>query len=283
MLPLARSPALATRRPPAGRLHPWRWAWGGAAAGLLVATLAVAPAAWLARGVARLSAQRVLLADPQGTVWRGSARLVLAGGADSQDATTLPSRVEWTLRPRWLGADVQLHSPCCTPAPLQLAVRHSLAGTRVVVADARLQLPSALLTGLGTPWNTLQPEGTLSLETRQVQLTLAQGRPGFQGALHLVLQEASTRLSTVSPIGSYAVDVTAPATPGTAAAPNPATLTLTTLPGSSLLLSGNGQWTDGRLHFSGEASATPERADALNNLLNIIGRRDGPRSVIRLG
>jgi general secretion pathway protein N len=37
------------------------------------------------------------------------------------------------------------------------------------------------------------------------------------------------------------------------------------------------------LRFEGEASAAPERAEALANLLNIIGRRDGTRSIIKVG
>ena len=42
-------------------------------------------------------------------------------------------------------------------------------------------------------------------------------------------------------------------------------------------------WVGGRLRFSGEASASPEREAALANLLNIIGRRQGSRSVIQIG
>ena len=60
------------------------------------------------------------------------------------------------------------------------------------------------------------------------------------------------------------------------------TLALQTLQGD-LQLSGSGQWVGQRLRFSGEASAAPEREGALSNLLNIIGRRNGARSLITLG
>jgi len=50
-----------------------------------------------------------------------------------------------------------------------------------------------------------------------------------------------------------------------------------------LLLSGQGQWQGTRLQFRGEASAVPEHAAALSNLLNIIGRRQGARSLLSLG
>jgi general secretion pathway protein N len=60
------------------------------------------------------------------------------------------------------------------------------------------------------------------------------------------------------------------------------TLKLTTLSGS-LLLSGQGQWQGSHFQFRGEASAVPEHAAALSNLLNIIGRRQGARSLLSLG
>ena len=48
-------------------------------------------------------------------------------------------------------------------------------------------------------------------------------------------------------------------------------------------MSGQGQWTGPRLHFEGEASAVPGREAALANLLSIIGRRRGDRSIITVG
>ena len=62
----------------------------------------------------------------------------------------------------------------------------------------------------------------------------------------------------------------------------PAPLALSTLEGS-LQLSGNGKWVGSRLRFEGEARAAPEHEAALANLLNIIGRRSGARSIITLG
>jgi general secretion pathway protein N len=50
-----------------------------------------------------------------------------------------------------------------------------------------------------------------------------------------------------------------------------------------LLLNGEGQWVGARLRFKGEASAQEGQETALNNLLNILGRRQGTRSLISLG
>ena len=56
---------------------PWIWAWLGAVVGLLLAVTAVAPAHWLAYGIGHLTAQRLQLQSPQGTVWNGRAQLTL--------------------------------------------------------------------------------------------------------------------------------------------------------------------------------------------------------------
>ena len=50
----------------------------------------------------------------------------------------------------------------------------------------------------------------------------------------------------------------------------------------SLQLQGTGRWVDHTLDFTGEASAQAEHADALASLLNIIGRREGERVIIKI-
>ena len=92
--------------------------------------LAFAPAHWLAQGVASASQGQVLLLQPRGTVWNGSAQLVLTGGSASQDRAALPGRLDWQLRPAWSGLRAQLHAGCCTPAPLRLQASAGLGGTR---------------------------------------------------------------------------------------------------------------------------------------------------------
>jgi general secretion pathway protein N len=50
-----------------------------------------------------------------------------------------------------------------------------------------------------------------------------------------------------------------------------------------LQLSGSGQWAGSRLRFNGEARSADGAQGALDNLLNIIGRRQGARSIISIG
>ena len=56
-----------------------RWGIAGTMLGLLFGLVAFAPASWLAGAIESASGQRVLLADARGTVWSGSAVVVLTG------------------------------------------------------------------------------------------------------------------------------------------------------------------------------------------------------------
>ncbi len=258
-----------TSRPAA----PWAWSVLGGMLGLLLALVLFAPAQWLADGVLRASAGRVVLSQPRGTVWNGSAQLLLTGGPGSSDSTALPSRLDWRLRPALTGLRADLFTSCCTPQPVSVRWRPRWGGGEAAVADTGAQVPAALLAGLGTPWNTLQLEGELALSTQGLTLEWTEGRLVIAGRAELTAQRVASRLSTLRPMGSYRITVQGGNVP---------TLQVATLEGS-LQLSGHGQWVGSRLRFTGEASAAPEREAALANLLNIIGRRSGARSIITIG
>ena len=249
------------------------WAWCGALLGVLLALVLFAPARWLADVIYHTSGQRIVLAEPRGTLWQGSAQLLLSGGAGSQDIAALPDRVQWTLRPALTGLRLSVLAVCCTPEALQLRLLPRLSGLRVDLADAQSQWPAAVLAGLGTPWNTLQPSGHLNLQTRAFSAEWKAGRLQVSGSAELEARDMSSRLSTLRPMGSYRLRLEGGPAVG---------LKLETIEGS-LQLTGSGQWAGSRLRFSGEASAAPEREAALANFLNIIGRRSGPRSVITIG
>jgi general secretion pathway protein N len=252
---------------------PWGWALAGALVGLVVSLALFAPARWLAAGVQRATADRLVLAYARGTVWNGSAQLMLTGGAGSNDTSALPGRIEWRLRPRFDGIVTTLTAACCVPQPLAIEARWRWGGGALRIADGRSQWPAVLLAGLGTPWNTLQLDGDLQVSTQGLSVEWSEGRLALAGRCELVAQRMSSRLSTLRPMGSYRILVQGGSTP---------TLRLETLEGA-LQLSGDGQWVGSRLRFSGVAQAAPEREAALANLLNIIGRRSGPRSLISIG
>jgi len=270
-------------RPRAGLSHspaasaPWAWAGAGVLVGLLVSALVFAPARWLVSLLYLASGGQLLLEDARGTLWRGSARLSLVGGTGSLDAATLPGHVRWQLGPlasaEGAGLALAWRADCCLLQPWTWQLLPRWSGLQLAVSDHQSQWPAQWLAGLGTPWNTLQMQGQLTLATQALSLSWTRGRLQVTGAAQLEAQDLSSRLSTLRPMGSYRLALTGGPTPE---------LSLSTL-GGSLQLSGRGQWVGGKLRFVGEASSAPESQAALSNLLNIIGRRNGARSVINVG
>ena len=252
---------------------PWSWAWAGAALGLAVSLTLNAPARWLTNVLQQATQGRLVFQDPRGTLWNGSAQLVLTGGVGSTDSAALPGRFTWQLHPSVSGLQADAQADCCMQAPLRLSLTPRWGGAQLVLADSLSRWPAQWLTGLGTPWNTVQPEGNLTLATRALTLDWAAGRLLLAGSAQLDAAQISSRLSTLRPMGSYRIVL--------AGGPVPS-FEMSTLDGS-LQLSGRGQWVGSRFSFEGVASAAPERLEALSNLLNIIGRRDGARAIIKLG
>lgn len=266
-----------------------RWALVGGVLGAAWALVAWAPAQWLAAAVNDATGQRLLLADARGTVWNGSAQMVLTGGPGSRDASTLPSRLHWTLGLDGTALLLRAQQDCCMGAPLSLRVRPGLGtlrlelvpataapGTAVPAAGALAQWPAAWLTGLGTPWNTLRLGGTLALSSPGFAAETVQGRWILSGQLQLDLRSMSSGLSTLDTLGSYRVQLQGDARGDVAQ------VSLSTQEGALQVL-GNGQWSASRLRFNGQASATPGSEAALSNLLNLIGRRQGAVSLITIG
>jgi len=267
-----------------------RWGWAGAAFGALLGLVSQAPAYWVAHLVAQSSGQRVMLQDPQGTVWQGSAQAVLSAGPQADASNTaLPTRLHWQLGPHLdtsaaqLGLRLSLSSECCTTQPIWVDVMPRWLGVRVQLNDQRSVWPATWLTGLGAPWNTMQPEGTLQLSTQQLAWQHIQGQTQLQGQAQLQLLQLSTRLSTLKPLGSYRVVLQGTGSSSTGVeASDTMRLTLDTLQGS-LQLQGTGQWRNGHLQFNGEASSEPDAQAALSNVLNILGQRQGAKSILKLG
>jgi general secretion pathway protein N len=261
-----------------------RWSLWGALCGALLAAVVFAPAAWLAGWVERASQGHLLLADARGSLWNGSAVAVLTGGVGSRDARSLPGRLQWTLRP---GLDqgspalvVSLEHACCLKGRPTVSVRPGFGTVRLSLSGEPAglgQWPASWLGGLGTPWNTLELGGVLRLSTPGIRFESAQGRWRVDGAAALEVLDAASRVSTLSRLGSYRLDLGSDASnPGAAA------LRLSTIDGG-LQLSGSGTLGASGFRFRGEATATDADRSALVNLLNIIGRRDGARSVIAIG
>jgi len=259
--------------PPSTSVIGRRWAVLGVLIGALLALSVYAPARWLAAGLAQWSEGHLQLVNARGTVWNGTAGLVFASGAGGAESISLPGTLDWTLRPHWDGVAAALHIPCCAQQALQFKARPRPSGLELEWRDGQSRWPAALLSGFGAPWNTLKPEGVLDISMQAFAMQWRGPQLALAGRATLDATDISSSLSTLKPMGSYRITLQGGPAP---------TLLLTTREGS-LQLSGSGRWNGSALRFDGEASAAPGREDALSNLLNIIGRREGARSLITLG
>jgi general secretion pathway protein N len=257
-----------------------RLPWMAGLIGAVVALVAFAPARWLAEPVGAATQGQLQLVNAQGTVWNGRADVLVSGGEGSRDRATLPQGVRWRLAPTlvrgWPAASLAVSLPCCSPAPVAMRITARPGTSELIVDRFSSRWPAALLAGLGTPWNTLRLEGALELNSPGFTLKRDSGRLQLDGSVVVDAVDMASRLSTLRPLGSYRATLQA------APDGNTATLNLQTVRGE-LLLQGEGLWIGGRLRFSGDARAAAGREEPLSNLLNIVGRRQGDRSIITLG
>jgi general secretion pathway protein N len=264
-----------------------RWGWWGASVGASLGLVVYAPAAWLAQGLTALSDGKLLLADASGTIWHGDAVAVLTGGRGSRDARALPGRLGWSMRIAGGGLRLALQQDCCLPTPLVVQLNPRWSGVQVQLgtqplADAPMQAfgemghwPAAWLGGLGTPWNTLQLGGVLRLAGQDLSFEWVKGRLRMAGRAEVTLDNASSPITTLERLGSYRLNVDSDPD-------GQVQLRLGTLDGA-LQIMGSGGVTPTGMRLRGEARASEANPGALDNLLNIIGRREGERSVISIG
>ncbi len=276
----------ASRRKPRGGERVWSpgrillYALLGAVVALAT-VLATAPATLIDWGLDRATDGRVRLADAEGSIWNGRGRVVLvdiateaergrrARRVDSLAGVVIPGTIQWRISPLplligRLQANAS-HESMATPVTLTGNARR-LQGT-----GGSLQLPSVNLARLGSPWTTVRP--TASLAVRWQPFVIDQGR--FVGQATLELRDVASALTPVRPLGAYRIVID-----GTGASSR---IQMSSIEGP-LRLSGDGTWTpQAGLRFTAYAQADEAERVRLQSLLGLLGRRDGARTMIRIG
>lgn len=237
--------------------------WGGLIVlAVALTVLAFLPAAWLGPIVERQTGGRLTLGDAQGTLWRGSAFVGGAPGEGGAVTPLLPGRFNWRLSPLVLLGQVNMD--LANDRALTQPVRISGTWSHWQVSAGELLLPAEGLEGLGAPLNTLALTGTIKLSWNLLDIARQGNAVAVNGRTVLSLTDMGSRMSPIKPLGSYemAMDWRGQS----------ADLSLRTLRGA-LLLSGTGALENGRLRFSGQASAAEGYEDTLGNMLNLLGQR----------
>lgn len=242
-----------------------------------------APANWLARYVESRSAGHVVLADAQGTVWSGSAVLAFAGpssgpasgpdpgGSAAGERLALPGRVIWTLETATgLAPVLHLTHDAVLLQPLAL---HYANGDIAIDAGAAT-LPVSLLRLAGSPFNTLQAEGRVTMRWDALRWT---SNGALIGAGTATLADLEVAVSPVRPLGDYRIAWTGAA--------DGVRWTVATDHGP-LDLSGTGRVGRSpsvRVIARVAAGASPAVAARLAPLLDAIGRRSPTEAAFMLG
>ncbi|SAK42287.1 general secretion pathway protein N [Caballeronia hypogeia] len=227
--------------------------------------LVMTPAAWIVPQFSKATGGHVNLVDPAGSLWRGSATLMLAAGSDGAGATLLPGRIEWTTAflPLLTG---RIHMTMRQTEAMPDAVILEATTRGATLTSGQIAVPATLLSGLGAPFNTLDFDGNVRLSWTEFRLL---NRNAY-GQVVVTLDDMASRVSRVKPLGSYRVALQAQGAS--------ATIDLSTSKGP-LMLTGNGSIAPESTSFQGSATAAPEQRENLAGLLNLLGRHTDPDTV----
>lgn len=229
---------------------------------IALTVLAFLPASWLGTVVERQTGGRLTLGDAQGTLWNGSAFVGGAPGEGGSVTPLLPGRFHWQLSPLVVFGRVDMHLE--NAQALSSPVRITGSWSQWQVSEGQLLLPAEGLAGLGAPLNTLAPTGVIRLSWNRLDLARLSNSVAVTGRTVLSMTDMGSRMSPIRPLGSYEMAMDWRGAQ--------ADLVLRTVRGA-LLLSGNGTLQNGRLRFSGQASAAEGYEETLGNMLNLLGQR----------
>ena len=179
----------------------------------LIAMIAVifhAPASWMDELAARVTQDRLRLAQASGTVWHGKAfvlvKLQKSAKEDISSSKTsgfvLPEPLQWRINPFALlagGSALEL-SMQGLDRPLRLAWRDQV----LQVPAGQLDFPRLDFAALGSPWNSLQPSARLQLRWSELLISADGQKPQASiGRVNLGISDLAARISPVQPLGIY--------------------------------------------------------------------------------
>jgi len=235
------------------------WPALAAGAGLYaLALMLLAPATLADAALKTASDGRARLAEAQGTLWSGNARLEIR---DPLGRNTVAERIAW----RFLAGEMLrarlAYEIVLGPAARAFPVAISWSG--LAIANADIVLPATVL-GLGVPGlGALELAGEVQLQVPK----LAIARGDIRGSAMLLWREAGSGFSPVSPLGDYELrlDGEGPAVRAR----------LRTVRGP-LQLDGQGSWSQGgKPALLVTAQVPPDLQPQLSPLLRLIATEQG--------
>lgn len=259
-----------------------KWFWFVLVITCLLVVMRQMPVSWISGSLASQTACRVMLQQPVGTIWQGSAALAFSepnateGGC--RDPMSVTERFHWS-------TSCKLFSLTCN-TDIQFAALEQpqsiLWGlSKIQIASNEIKLPANILEGLGNPWSTLRPRGEMGARWTDIQLGGFEGLGAIlggadspsSGVIRIIISNLTSPISPVKPLGGYEISANI--------ADTGMNWTLSTTSGP-LLLKGQGELSNKGsnggskgMHFSGEANASPESKESLIGLLSLLGKKEG--------
>ena len=227
---------------------------------LVITLLWQFPMSLITPQIEKRSACKIQLYQVQGTLWNGSSSIGVSELNDAgtcKDPIAITERLYWTTRCQALS--LQCHTDISV-SRTQQPIRINFGFRGIQIQNNQIQLPANLLESLGSPWNSLHPQGLLDIHWNDLSLS-----KNAAGTVNIKLVNLSSAISKVAPLGSYELKISLN---------QPISANLITLNGP-LILNGQGQFINQALHFEGTASSTPEAKNSLTGLLSVIGIKNG--------
>ena len=232
---------------------------------ILLVFVSQIPATSLAGMVSNQTNCRVVLHQPIGTVWNGSAALGFSEpglpNSSCRAPTALTERFNWNTQCSYMNGQCLVD---INFAALDKPLLITIGFNQIKVAAGQITLPASILEAFGNPWSTLRPRGQLSAQWGDLQKG-----SDTTGTVRLNVNDLSSPISTVKPLGSYEIK----ANLGQSAT----SFAIDTTAGP-LILNGKGAVgakDSSSIHFAGSAHAAPEAEDSLIGLLSLLGKKDG--------
>jgi general secretion pathway protein N len=228
--------------------------------GLLIIFFWQFPISFISPQVEKMSACKVQLYQVQGTLWKGSSSIGVSELNESgtcKAPSALTERIYWTTHCQLFSAQCQTD---ISVSRSQQPIRIFFKIGSIQIPNNQIQLPANLLESLGSPWNSLHPQGGLDIHWNDLKIS-----KNLDGLVSIKVINLSSAISKVAPLGSYELKISLN---------SPITANLITLNGP-LILNGQGQFNNQSLQFQGTASSTPEAKNSLTGLLSVIGIKNG--------
>ena len=253
--------------------------WAALVFACLVVIVRQMPISWVSGSLASQTGCRVMLQQPIGTIWQGSAALAFSEPNATEGGCRDPMSV--TERFHWSTGCKLLSMTCNTELQFAAFEQPQLIGwslSKTQIASNEIKLPANVLEGLGNPWSTLRPRGELGARWTDINLVgLMANLPVFgaantpsSGVIRIIISNLTSPISPVKPLGGYEIAANI--------ADTGMNWTLSTTSGP-LLLKGQGEFSNKAgskgMQVSGEASASPESQESLIGLLSLLGKKEG--------